>query len=78
MTTAARESADDLVDDFVIFGLLNMISVAVIATGKIDGEMLQSGGVAKGEIAGDTAGVNGFFAILHKTVEVIIPFDTLV
>ena len=49
-----------------------------IASGKIDGEMVEGGGEAKGEIASDAAGVAGFARIFDEAVEVVVPDDALV
>ena len=62
----------------MIFGLLDVIVIAVVATGKINGKMLQGRSEAESEVTGNTAGMDGFLAILDDAVEVVVPGDALV
>ena len=78
MATVAGKSADDLVDDGGVFGLLDVVIVAVIAIGEIGGKLLQGGGEPKSEIASYAAGMDGLFLAFYDAVEIIIPGDALI
>ena len=77
LAATVRKGTDNLINDFVVFGLLDVVIVAVITIGKIGGEALQSGGVAESKVAADATGMDGFFAIFDEAMEVIVPSDAL-
>ena len=78
LTASVGKSVDNLVEDCRVFGLLDFVSLASVASGEIDCKALKSGGVAKGEVTGDTAGVDVAFFIFDDTVEIIEPSNSLV
>lgn len=57
------KSVNDLLNDVGVVGLMKMNVGTGITLREINGEMSQGGGVAKREIASDTAGVNWLLAV---------------
>ena len=57
-----------LVENGGVFGLLDFVVGAIVTAREIGGKMLESRGVAKGEVATDATGVDRFLAIFDDAV----------
>ena len=68
LATAVGEDMNNFFDNAGVFGLLDFVGGTGVTSGKIGSEMLESGGVAEGKIASDTAVMDRFFAVFDDTV----------